>query len=196
MNTLYHYQAVRIACCCLIACMLLMLGGCSSLKVVESFSKPAKQAHAYKKILILGIAKDENIRKIFENIVVEELGKHQVAAVASHTIIPDLDKTNRDGIIAAVQTAGCDAVLTTRAISAGESSVTQPGHGGSIYGLSPLTTYGGFRKALLQANLFDAKTEELMWSSTVKTVDAEREAHVSRELSRFYFETLRRDGLI
>ena len=145
--------------------------------------------------MILGIGRDEDIRKTFEYFVVDELRRHRIAAQASHTIIPDLAKTTRAEIVAAVRAAGCDAVLTTRAIAIGDSNVTQQGASGSVYGAGARSSYD-FLKATLQASLYDAETQELVWSSTIKTFDAREEVRVSRELGGFFFESLRRDGLL
>jgi len=190
-----QYSSVKLLLCGLIATLLT---GCATLKVVETWHKPAAKTHS--KIMILGIGSDETKRKLFENIIVDEFRHQMISAVASHTILPDLDKTDRAGVVAAVHAAGCDAVLTTRVLVKGGGTVTQalpsgdsPGY---VYGASPLTTYGDFLKATLQANLYDAKTEELVWSATFKTVDADRPAKVSRELGKFFFESLRKDGLI
>jgi len=189
---------VRILCCCLAVTMLLSVGGCSSLKVVETWNKPAVQGHRYQKILILGIARNENYRKMFEDIVVAELRRNQVSAVQGYTIIPELnpDKTTRAEVVAAVRTSGCDAVLTTRPLSVGDSSVTQGGQGGYIYGANPMASHYGFLQAKLQTILYDSVTEEVVWSSTIKTSDADNKARVSHDLGRFFFESLRRDGLI
>jgi hypothetical protein len=190
---------VRIVCCILVAMILLMLGGCSSLKVKESWHKPSGQIHQYKKLMILGIANDENRRKMFEDIVIDELRKRMVTAVASYTIVPDLDKSSREGIIAAVHAAGCDGVLTTRPISVGDSTVTQQGPTGNVgivYGAAPMSSNYNFIKANLQANLFDAKTEELVWTATFKTFDANNEAILNREMGRFFYEILHRDGFL
>ena len=190
-----RYSTVKLLLCGLIATLLT---GCASLKVVETWHKPAAKTHT--KIMILGIGSDETKRKLFENIVVDELHQRMITAVASHTILPDLDKTDRAGVVAAVHANGCDAVLTTRVLAKGDGTVTQPLPSGDslgyVYGASPLTTYGDFLKATLQANLYDAKTEELVWSATFKTFDADRPAKVSRELGKFFFEALRKDGLI
>ncbi len=194
-----HCNVVSFLCCMLAAVVLLMLGGCSSLKVKESWHKPSGQVQQYKKLMILGIANDENRRKMFENIVVDELRKRMVTAVASHTIVPDLDRTNREGIVAAVQAAGCDGVLTTRPMSVGDSTVTQQGLGGNVgivYGAAPMSARYDFVKATLQTNLFDTKTEELVWTATFKTFDADNEANLSREMGRFFYETLHRDGFL
>ncbi|MRR39062.1 hypothetical protein EG829_31325, partial [bacterium] len=65
----------------------LLLGGCSSLSVKESWHKTSGQAHQYKKRMILAIANDEGRRVMFENIMVDEVGRHGVTAVASHTLV-------------------------------------------------------------------------------------------------------------
>jgi hypothetical protein len=175
--------------------VLLATGGCSSLKTVEMWQKPAAQTHRYQKIMILGVNRNENLRKLFENIVVGELGRHGVVAVAGHTYIPDMDKTSLDAIVAAVRAAGCDAVLTTRPQSVGDNKVTQGGEKGSIYGAGARNAYD-FLSATLQTSLYDSATQEMVWSATVKTFDADREVRVSRELAAFFFENLRRDGFL
>jgi hypothetical protein len=195
MRVSERITAARIL-CCLTAIFLLTLGGCSSLNVVDTWHKPAGQGRHYQKIMILGVANDENRRRTFENIVAEELGRGMVTVVPSHTLLPDLDKTNREGVVAAVRAAGCDAVLTTRVLAVGDSTVTQQGQSGEVYGVDPGGNRGNYLKARLQASLYDAATQELVWSSTIKTFDAEKEASMSRELGRFYLDNLRRNGLI
>lgn len=190
-----HFSTVKLLLCGLIATLLT---GCASLKVVETWHKPAAQSH--KKIMILGIGDDETKRKLFEDIVVDEFRHSMVTAVASHRILPDLDKTDRAGVVAAVHAAGCDAVLTTRVLAKGDNTVSQQSPSGDapgyVYGASPMTTYGSFLKATLQSSLYDAKTAEIIWSATFKTFDADRPAKVSRELGKFFFEELRKNGLI
>ena len=178
--------------------MLLSVGGCSSLRVVETWNKPAVQGHRYQKILILGVARNENNRKMFEDIVVAELRRNQANAVQSYTVIPEFnpDKTSRAEVVAAVRASGCDAVLTTRPLSVGDTTVTQGGQGGYVYGAAPMAAHYDFLQAKLQSSMFDSATEEVVWSSTIKTFDADREARVFHDLGRFFSETLRRDGLI
>jgi len=199
MSMSRHITAARLCSICQLVMMVVLLAGCSSLKVVETWHKPVAQVHHYQKLMILGIGNDENLRKTFENIVVDEFRRGLVTAVASHTILPDLEKTNREGVVAAVHAAGCDAVLTTRAMSVGDTSVTQQGPNGAVgvvYGAAPMVNRHGFLKATLQSSLFDAASTELVWTATVKTDDADREARVSRDLAKFFLEQLRKDGFL
>lgn len=188
----------RIFCSCLAVITLLISGGCSSINVSETWHKPAAQGHRYQKVLILGVARDENMRGTFENLVADELSKRQVLAVAANTIIPvlNMDKTTRADIVAAVKASGCDAVLTTRAMKVGESVVSQGGQSAYIYGANALSSHYDFKKATLQISMFDVATETLVWSATVTTSDGDATAKVSRDLGKFFFESLRRDGLL
>lgn len=190
--------SARVLCCCLVVIAVLISGGCSSINVMETWHKPAVQGHRYQKILILGIARDENMRSTFENLAADELSKHQIQAVPANTIIPvlNMDKAVRADIVAAVKSSGCDAVLTTRALKVGESAVSQGGQSAYIYGVNSLSSHYDFKKATLQISMFDIASEALVWSATVTTSDGDETAKVSRDMGKFFFENLRRDGLL
>jgi hypothetical protein len=178
--------------------MLLASGGCSSINVLETWHKPAVQGHRYQKIMILGIARDENMRSTFENLAADELSKHQIVAVPANTVIPALhmDKAILADIAAIIKASGCDAVLTTRPMKVGESVVSQGGQSAYIYGANALSSHYDFKRATLQINMYDVATEALVWSATVTTSDGDATAKVSRDIGKFFFESLRRDGLL
>lgn len=197
MNNSWEKSTARLL-ACLALFTLLLSGGCSSIHVMETWHKPAIQGQRYQKILILGVSRDENVRGTFENLVADELSKRQVLAVPANTIIPvlNMDKTTREEVAAIVKASGCDAVLTTRAMKVGESIVTQGGQSAYIYGANALSSHYDFKKATLQISMFDVATEALVWSATVTTSDGDATAKVSRDLGTFFFESLRRDGLL
>jgi hypothetical protein len=182
--------------------VLVLLGGCSSLKVQESWQSPAKPKAPYRTLLLVGIANDRNVRTLFENIVADELGRTGVTALASHNYVKDLDKANQDDIIAAVRAVGADAVITARPVSIGDTTVTQQGvPTGGVYGTTGNGFYSlpgndTFYQAILQTNLYDAKTTQLVWTATIKTYDADNKVRICRELGRLFAELLRRDGFL
>jgi hypothetical protein len=185
----------------LIAAGLLFLGGCSSLTVKESWHKTGGPEHKYKKLMILAIANDEGRRKMFENIMVDELGRQGVTAVASHTQVKDLEKAKRDDIVTAVKATGADGVITARPVSVGDKTVTQEGVAVAPFGTAASGYYNfagskDYLRAMMQTNLYDSKTTELVWTATIDTFDADRIARVSRELAKLLAERLRRDGFL
>lgn len=179
----------------------LLLGGCSSLTVKEAWHKTGGPVRQYKKLMILALANDEGRRKLFENIMVDELGRRGVAAVASHTQVKDLEKAKRDDIVAAVKATGADGVITARPVSVGDKTVTQEGVAGAPFGTAAsgymnLAGSKDYLRANLQTNLYDSETAELVWTATIDTYDAERIARVSRDLAKFLAERLRKDGFL
>jgi hypothetical protein len=187
---------------CLLSACLVLLCGCSSIKVLETWNNPPVAGHHYQKLMIVGIGHDESVRAVAENILVEELRRGGVTAVASHTLVKEIDDAKRDDIVAAVRSAGADAVLTIRPIAKGTTNVTQDGQSEGIYGTAG--NVGGsyvpaaktYSHATLQANLYDSATTALVWSTTIATYDADRATRVSRDLARFFLESLRRDGFL
>lgn len=186
----------------LLVAVLVLLSACSSLTVVEDWRNQGVAARHYKKLMIVGITIDENLREMAENILVDEMGRNGVMAVASHNLVKEIDKAKRDDVVAAVRSTGADAVLTLRAISKGDTTVSRSGESGGVYGTATnvggvnIASAKGFSLATLQTNLYDSASAELVWSATIKTYDAKSEARVSRELGRFFVERLRRDGLL
>lgn len=181
---------------------LVMLAGCSSIKVLETWNSQAPGGKRYHKLFIVGIGHDEGKRKMAENILVNEMSHKAVMAVASHTLVKEIDSANRDDIAAAVRTAAADAVLTIRPVSKGVTHISQGGQSNGIYGTT--TNVGGavlpgasnYSLATLQANLYDSKSAALVWSATVSTFDANNVAKVSRDLAAFVLEELKKDGFL
>ncbi|HEY5974471.1 MAG TPA: hypothetical protein VIU41_06975, partial [Geobacteraceae bacterium] len=114
------------------AASLLLLGGCSSLKVTETWHATGKSGKQYHKLMVLGILNDENRRSMAENIVVDEFQRQGVGAVASHAYVKYLDNLTRDDVVAAVKAAGADALILVRPISIGDQKVTQEGQAGKV----------------------------------------------------------------
>jgi hypothetical protein len=192
---------VTLCAACLIAASLL-LTGCSTIKVVETWNSPKPVAKRYHKLLIVAIAHDENLRGMAENIMVDELRRNGVTAVASHTLVKEMDNAKRDDIIAAVRSVNADGVISIRAISRGVKDISQNGQTEGIYGTvtnvggSPLPGARDYSLATLQSSLYDSATAELVWSATIKTFDAYDVAEVSRDLAKFYLKELRLKGFI
>ncbi len=196
---------VRLATVCLqglLCASLLLTWGCTSIKVVETWSNPARSGPRFHKVMVVGIGHDENLRRTAENVLVDELERNGVAAVASHTLVKEIDQAKRDDVVAAVRATGADAVLTIRPLAKGDARVSRSGQSEGIYGTA--TNVGGvnvpsaksYSLATLQTNLYDTATAGLVWSATVSTYDAQNPVRVSRDLGRFFVERLRHDGLL
>ncbi|NIR14945.1 MAG: hypothetical protein GWN86_13750, partial [Desulfobacterales bacterium] len=68
-------------------------------------------------MFVIGVAKEENTRRSFENKFVEKLQAAGVQAVASSSVMESDQKIEKATILAAIEKLDIDAVLVTRLIS-------------------------------------------------------------------------------
>ena len=183
---------------CLIAA-LLCLGGCSSVQVLETWKSSAvTAARPHTKLLIVSLHLDQNIRRMYEDIVAGEMNDSGIQAVAGHKYVTlTRDNYKKEDIQAAVRASGCDAVLTTRGLTTGNQQLSQQGQGNVLYasGLIP-SSWDDIMTATLQANLFHAETGQLVWSATVKATNDDNKFIESRDMGLLLIKLLRRDGLV
>lgn len=85
------------------------------------------------KTLVIALTQKENIRKQFENVLSDQLGKRGVEAIPGHKVLPPLgEKPDREVIVAKVKELGVDSVLVARSIS--QSEITNHQYGGVVLG--------------------------------------------------------------
>lgn len=181
-------------------CLLLattLLGGCSSLQVQETWRSSSVTAeNKFRKVLVVNINLDENVRTMYEDIVAAEMKDSGLDAVAGHKHVTITEKYKRSDIAAAVKATGCDAVLTTRELHVGNQQVSQEGQGSVLYGEGLLPSSWDLMVASLQINLYSAVTEQLVWSATIKTSNDDNKFILSRDMGQLLIKLLRRDGMI
>lgn len=186
-------RSVRFALFAMIAGAGLLLTGCAgSTKVLGSWSDPAHDYKAVKKVVVVGASKNDVMRKYYEESFVQELAKYKIAAVPSFQVLKVADPANVDQAAAAAQLrdAGATHVLVTRLVD--QKTVQEyrppttyavgmsPGYGypGWYGGWYPYwsTTYvsepGRIETSTvvqMESNLYDLASEKLMWSGATQT---------------------------
>jgi len=192
-----------------------LLFSCATASVKDTWRSPEAPATAYRKLLVVAIANDDNVRSMFENIFAETLQDHGVAAVASHKIIGSLDKADRKLLQEAAQNIGADAVIITRGVSKSDRTNFQYAVGQLEYRSGVMTVQGGpdtnatiamsavgiaprettFELASLRTNFFDTASARLLWSAWSKVSTTSR-ADACWDLSKSLVKALARDRLI
>lgn len=85
---------------------------------LEESRSVAEPTSLPKKILVVAIADDREIRNRFEDKYVSHLRGRGVMATASHPIVPSLTELeDRETLLAAIAKEGVDGVMTVRAVS-------------------------------------------------------------------------------
>ena len=158
--------------------LLITLTACATTQLSGGWQDESLSGKKLQNVLIIGAAKQPDIRKLFEDEFVRQLKAQNVKAVASYTIIKADQMLERDTVVAEITKLGVDGVIVTRLtglnrkreIDAGSSRRVpfaqfnqmneffqrgfEPGES------SPLTAY---RAISLETNIYYAETENLVW---------------------------------
>jgi hypothetical protein len=193
-----------------------LLTSCAShVKITDTMRDPEAPATVYKKILVVAITYDGNLREMFENILAETLNKHGVAAIASHKLFKDFTRADKALLQSLASQEGADAVLITRGLSKSEHTDYQY-FGGNIeartvvmqkqdedssttiamsaVGIAPKET--DFVSGTLLTRLFDAASAKLLWVAHSKFINDGRKADACWDFSILMTRALADDRLV
>jgi hypothetical protein len=160
------------ACFCLTA-------SCATTKMTHVWRDDTYRG-AIRKVVVIGIFKEPDTRKIFEDEFADRLRARGVDATASRKIASDAEMPDKDVVIRKIREFGADTVLVTRVVDMETVKTSVPGQGyavpsyygyyGMYYGYSyrpGYTLQEGF--AYLETNLYNVGDEKLIWSGRSTT---------------------------
>lgn len=196
--------------------VLVVFCSCASVSVVDTWRNPTLQAPALKKILVVSITRNEENRTVFEDMLVSELSRRGIQAVAGHTVMPAVARSEWTTLQRAVGELSAQGVLTLQTIRVTQETTVQPGYvttypghwypeafpAWDLYGYyGSMANYGPayistYDVATMQVNLFDAATGKLLWAATLQSDEPEKVVPVGKDLARIVAESLAKAGLI
>ena len=161
-----------LACVCLFA-------SCATTKVTEAW-KDDQFRGTIRKVAVLGVFKEPDTRKIFEDEFADRLRARGVEAVASHKFITDAELPDKDVVIGKIRKQGVDTVIVTRLVDIETEQTTVSGRSYIVpkyYGY-----YGNYYTyiykegytveeghAFTETNLYSVGDEKLIWSGRSST---------------------------
>ena len=188
-----RFALFLVACFCLPA-------SCATTKMTDTWRDDAYRG-TIGKVVVIGIFKEPDTRKIFEDEFADRLKARGVDATASRRIITDAELPDKDVVIGKIRKFGADTVLVTRVMDMETVKNYVPGQAyaiptyysyyGAYYSYSYRPGYTeteGF--AYLETNLYGLGDEKLIWSGRSKT----KLSATRYELIQVYVKTML-DGL-
>jgi len=151
---------------------------CASTKVTGEWKDPNLTDKQFKKILIMGIAKQPSDRRFYEDEFVRQLKSKGVMAISSHTLIQHENMWDKETILQTIGGKEFDSVIITRVVDTkarqqySNFNSNMYEYYSSSYTIVPYyrrgkTTYK--QKFGFESNLYDAKTEKLVFSLSSDT---------------------------
>ncbi len=168
------------------ALTLVMLAGCASTRLEGTWSDPALPEPIRGPVLVVGVARDDIVRRTYEDAMVAQLTARGIAATPSYTALAGPLTAQADAqLMAAATKAGARHVLSTAVIGQErEQVVTQEpvasvGFGGfgrwynTWWGLSyPVRTeVRSYAVYVAQTSLTEVGGDRLRWTARTRTTD-------------------------
>jgi hypothetical protein len=192
---------------------ILVLAGCASVRLADSWKAPAFAGPAPRNVLVVAVAANAANRQIAEDSLAAGLRAAGVQAAASYTLTPAGGMVVRDQVKEAVGKAGADGVLVTRVLRAEKrtqvvsgSGGTMPPYAGGFYGSGLYGWYGantGMPPAVfesdvlvLETTLWEVKSEKVIWGATSEVFDPGAVPKASADLSKALVAKMRSDGVL
>jgi hypothetical protein len=194
-----------------------LLSGCATTKMMGEWRNPdAEKAGPYKKILVTAITSQETVRRPFEDAFGSALARFGAAGVSGYTLLPATGEADKDQLVKAVRDAGADAALVVRLVSKDTRSHTSvissdsraywnsAGYYGSYHSgwtgyYEPISVYEyetEYDIITVEAKLFDATTEKLVWAASTETVDPRKLQQEIAAYAKLICKRLGKNGLL
>lgn len=195
-----------------VVALVVALAGCASTTLDGSWTRPefaGKRIDA--PVLVVGVARDDTVRRVYEDDMVAKLSARGVKATPSYAVLPgSLGKDADERLTAAAGKAGARYLLSTAVIGQDREVVVSqdPMWYGGAYGYrgwyghywgmayparTDVRTYNIY---VAQTSLTDAKAERIEWAARTRTTDP---TNIEKEVRAFVdviLEAMTKSGLL
>jgi len=199
----------RSACIVLLA-LAFLFTSCASTKLIETWKDNQFKGPAFKKIMVVSLMKQSDMRQRVEDEFAGQLNARGVQPVTCYSCIPDLKNLTREEIVRAVGKTGVEGVLVVELRQAGtriESVRDKSPTMGEFVGFDSYmltATSNPYDSAMirrdevitLSTRLFDAGTGKLIWYSNTETVDPGKAEREIAPFAKIILNALQKDKLI
>lgn len=197
--------------CLLVAATL--LAACSSTTLSGSWRDPDFRGQI-RKVYIVGVAKQDINRRIFEDTFSRELQPFGVTGLTSYRDLPSSETIVKEDVARELKRNGADSILMARMVSLRTEQVVTPGY---VSGYAPPAPYyrswdsyydrrfeaiyqpptiSEFQVATIEANLYEAATGRLIWSAQLETVVENNLEKLFSDFVKTVSKDLQKQGLI
>jgi len=198
----------------IVVTLAFLLTGCAvGNKMIGSWKDPGFTGPITGKILVVGVADNPTVRRIFEDSLVHNLRAAGADAVAGYTVNSERIEPNEGEVKKMVQRSGAAAVLVTHAVGSQEKTryfpaiggtFVDPGYYGGLYSYYPMVYNYVYMPAqtvttemvTLETGLYAAETGQLIWIGRTEAMNPEMTKKYYTALSSLFVKDLRKEKLL
>ncbi|MCX7893174.1 MAG: hypothetical protein N2544_12500 [Burkholderiales bacterium] len=188
---------------------VLALAGCATTSLVASWTDESWQGGKREKLLVVGVARDATLRRVYEDEFVRRAAAAGVQAVQSYRFIPEDGPVPEERLRQAVAESGADGVLTSALLAVTQQTTVSPGFAAPPVGFGYYGFYRwGWGSAVvaptvqtyfvffIDTRLHDAKSNALIWAGTTRTASFDSAAAEIRGFVDVVLGALRAKGVV
>ena len=172
-----------------VVCLFIITSCATSTTNLKNVWRDGDYSGKIKKVLVIGVIKRPAIQRFFEIEMAQQLEVRGIEAIAGNLVLPHDKAADKDLIVSTLKELDADGVLIARLISRKNVEQYIPGdvYGGAYY--APPAHYRGMHSyysrsygavyspgymkrnevVIVETNLYDAVSEQLVWSALSKT---------------------------
>lgn len=195
--------------------VIVSLSSCASTNLTATWHDPNYvDQKRVQDVLIIAVSQEETIRRLYEDSFVEKLSAEGVRAIPSYSLQQSDIKPSKQAVDAAVASAEANFVLITRHLSTDTKQHYRPPEPVSVFAdpyysrvhryypmayrevyYTPGYTYD-VTTVSIESNLYDAKTEKLVWTGQSNSIDPKMNTSYMNELVNIFANDLKQKGLL
>ena len=154
---------------------VIFINACATTELTSVWKNEAYQGGPLRKILIIGVDRNQEMKKLLENEFVLQLKAKGIDAVPSHTVLPEDSILEKELITAKISELRIDSVLITTLVDVKETEAYE-----SPTFFAPTGYYGYYMQCCynvmsgynveIETRIFDAHYDTVIWSALSATV--------------------------
>ena len=198
----------------LLLAMATTLAACATVsEIAGSWKNPEYQGGAFRKLLVIGVGRNAENSRLFEETLAQALQAKGVVAASGYRVLPVVERLSKDDIRQTVKAGQYDAVLVTRlltvdrkteyvapriyAVGSDVSSRNYYGYYSSSWRVVHEPGYLSTETIVrLETNLYESRTAQLVWSGRSNTFDPQSVRDAIDSVTRAITKRLAQEGMI
>jgi hypothetical protein len=165
----------KVLCSIILVLSVTFINACATTALTSVWKNETYQGGPLRKILIIGVDRNQGMKRLLENEFVLQLKSKGIDAVPSHTILHEDTILEKEMITAKISELRIDSVLITTLVDVKETEAYE-----SSTFLAPTEFYGYYMQCCynvmsgynveIETRIFDARYDTLIWSALSATV--------------------------
>ena len=174
---------------------VLGMASCASTQLVNQWSNPAYTSASFKKVMVIAVTKQSNIRRTFEDEFAAQLKAAGVNATPSYLYIAQEGPVGEAVLKQALKESAADAVIITRLVRVQQQTEVAPGYYAPDPAMAAIPFYtnawnGYYEPPIVyhsevytcETSLYDTTKNQVVWKGTAQT---EAQGNISQEIKDY-----------